>query len=70
MFKFKGYFGFSATDPTHNYLYVERYGTDLTLEKIVQAFDIDVELSKIPRPLRESGFYGNSIFAYSANAVG
>ena len=70
VFQFKGYFGFSATNPQHNYLYLERTGTDLTLEKMLDAFDSGVDKSNMPKPLRESGFYGRTIFAYSANPVG
>ena len=45
-------------------------GTDLTLENILKAFDVNVNLDLIPGPLKESGFYGRTIFCYSAALQG
>ena len=70
VFKFKGHFGFSVTNPQFNYVYLERDGTALTLENLLDAFDSGVDTSKLPQPLRESGFYGKTVFSFSADVNG
>ena len=70
VFKFKGHFGFSATNPQFNYLYLEMDGTALTLENLLDAFESGVNTANLPKPLRESGFYGKTVFSFSADVNG
>ena len=66
-FIFSGYFGFNPSDPTDNYVYAQRSGDPLTIENFIKNFELgDVTL---PAPIADSGFYGETIFSFSAQGI-
>ena len=66
-FVFAGYFGFNPADPTDNYVYAKRIGDPLTIGNFIKNFEIgDITL---PPPIADSGFYGETIFSFSAQGM-